>query len=923
MSVLKLSGVTHSLPGMLGASEIIDVPSVAGLDLVATLAAFRSLDSVPDCIVGSLQSPAQEWLGALAVFPQTRVVLEEQGAWRDAFTAEPVGVELVRDDVALPDQAKTPERGDVELAEVDSYAAKTDEDVADSDQKTAAKQPKSLRQMAEEQLLREAFRLATWGADKAENQQKLDEIKQEAGSREIQKPGFTKRILAVIKQGVRAKKLWDEVLLTFKQQGDTDSFTEALEKLIKPFGWRTQSYIKFKLKGHREFLATIKQRQRKAKVDKAAVRAGKLPPGIETLQLATGQAHPNSIRHLAPAAVWDVLIDETGAEFDRQGEYIVGSTQGKVVALVVNANKPGLPPLKPGYHAKDESERSVDLTVASVIKAPVGVVGITVNDELAGSHTNWFHSIYRLMNLVLRLLPLKSGVDNHKVVFRIENRGPMDAGTNLSHLALVLQTEMRALSPIFEKLTVVLEIIGKEGHPLNGYVDAVAFTWGSNSQASSHRLRCSALAEHCLLSADADAIERLYAALDSQSLLKPEFWYRLVSVSDQEQGFLQEQLAILGSKVQQNVPVWKRYLEEVRQRLTSKVFRLPEVAGALTWLSSWQPEGCVMPPRLQLQWQSARLACANHLGDLALEAIYECDKLGEQLLSECGPEVCEADLRVAVAATNGYRFDLAQQALQRWTDDRVPVCGLRNWGKVLSSRGQHAAFTGQPVQAIDLFERAIRTFEQLSDDQEAAREIQQTRAYLVTAMMDCEETAFDALAGQWALYAGQPLGKAYVTDLAQSGEARRYEHHLLLRLFCLRPQSSREWIDVYLAQRDDWDEGENHPWPMIGFYRGMLLHACSDNEVIRQDARNWVADAVTLCGGTHQGPVLHWMGRVLSQLANAAGIEISLDTNSDVSLRSQLDAAPWTALDAIEPAAAGSLRSVMNHLSACLPFNFH
>ena len=52
-----------------------------------------------------------------------------------------------------------------------------------------------------------------------------------------------------------------------------------------------------------------------------------------------------------------------------------------------------------------------------------------------------------------------------------------------------------------------------KAHALNGYVDAIAFTWGSQLAASQDRLKKTGWLGHCLLRPTDRALERLYLAL--------------------------------------------------------------------------------------------------------------------------------------------------------------------------------------------------------------------------------------------------------------------------------------------------------------------------------------------------------------------------------------------------------------------------
>ena len=66
----------------------------------------------------------------------------------------------------------------------------------------------------------------------------------------------------------------------------------------------------------------------------------------------------------------------------------------------------------------------------------------------------------------------------------------------------------------------------------------------------------------------------------------------------------------------------------------------------------------------------------------------------------------------------------------------MAVPGLKYWGQVQSSLGQHHAFTGDNAAAVACFDRALAAFAKLSDPDIRAKECEQTGVYRAIAVMD-------------------------------------------------------------------------------------------------------------------------------------------------------------------------------------------
>ncbi|MCB1674107.1 MAG: hypothetical protein KDI00_05515, partial [Pseudomonadales bacterium] len=520
---------------------------------------------------------------------------------------------------------------------------------------------------------------------------------------------------------------------------------------------------------------------------------------------------------------------------------------------------------------------------------------------------------YLLMRLVLRLLPIDDA--KTRVEFFIEQRGGFGANMSLFPIQQLLETELQALDAArFKDVRISLQFANKNHHPANGYVDALAHMWAAASANSKKRLKNSALLGHCLLEPQHDVIERSYAAIDQQHILSPKDWYSLVSaVSDEpSSSLLHNVLTELGKQIQQQASIWQGYLDFVSQLLQHKHYHLLEIKTALDWLANHTPQECTLPPMLILHWYMARLACANHLGQHDMPLISKAIRLGQSLLNENAAEICHLHLRIAVAATNKFEFDSAQDILDFWQDQDPRLMGLNNYGKYLSSLGQLAAFRGKHQQAISYFDQAIAAFGQLSDPQEKHKQQRQTKIYRLIALSDNSQISDTTLQQELEKFWQQPLATA-AQRLSKSDNNLRFEQHLLLRAMISRPALQQE---SYIKTADDWQFEEAHPWPLIAAYRAILLHNTHPTK-----ASLYMHKAIDTCRES-QGATLQWMGEVLALWANHYGIKVSSLTNKQLEqLQTQLPHAPWSSLAQLKKASDHT--QAMQDLAACLPFNFH
>lgn len=642
----------------------------------------------------------------------------------------------------------------------------------------------------------------------------------------------------------------------------------------------------------------------------------------------TDGMHPNCLRALQPSDSWTIYVDETGAEFDSTAEGSTNSNRmGRVVALAV-PNGVDLPDCS-GFHAVDRTFTEVDDVLQRVLDAPVGIFGFSVLDASA-RHRYWIGHILHLVRWTMLQLPVPADSRKSRVRILIEQRGTYGPETDLKATTQALEGELAALDPQrFGGLALDMGFMDKH-HPMNGYVDVIAFTWGSSDRSNKDRLRKSKLPGHCFVKANEGSLNHLYLALTQGGPLAPVDWYTLcaAAATDQDGSFLRRELDSLGKMMARFPRQWELYLEEVQMRLAGKQYSLSELGSAIAWLQQYADHSQVVPGTLQLQLDSSTLALANHRGQIQSDLVLRCLEWVKKLEDEAPQLAAEALLRMASTMTNNFEFCALQDAVEAWLLKPIAVAGLLNYGKLQSTRGQMHAFSGDSSAAVACFHAAAESFSRLSDPRQAIRETRQTEIYEMTARMDAVPFDANGVESESVLDAicrllGSRDSEAISRSLAASDQTKRFEHHLWLRAMNRFPQKMACARASYLDNRNAWNTASDHPWPLILAYRAWLLKDAGKLE----EARTEMEASVAACLDDDHGVTLEWMGLVLSNLARGIGIPLSdFEEGTEVPLRENLPKAPWMALEsfAAEVTSGGMPAArIWHHLTKCLPFNFH
>lgn len=767
--------------------------------------------------------------------------------------------------------------------------------------------------------LHEAFRYSAWEVT-PEHTRQLDELRDLMERNLERHPQLLHAFETACAEGEQARRLAEELNHRLWRDGDNADFRSWFDSIREAITPRIKHHLDIKCHKTLERMASQRKRHTGS--------AGAFKSSIDSIVVAPGAHHPNSLRHLPAASRWQVLIDETGSRFDDEADELSLSdpTLGRLVALAVPGNIE-LPPLK-DFHAVDAKPAQADKVVRKLLRHRVGVFGFTVQDP-AIQATRWLAHVILLARWVLAQLPIVPGKAARVAILIEQNRGyqPKD---ELRALCELLESEFARLSPTrYAGLQINASFMEKT-HPLNGYVDAIAFTWGSPTPASADRLKKTAWLGHCLLRPSDRALERLYLALHAGRELPPAQWYELcaAAATEPDGGLLNEALAQLGKRLQSQPGYWNACLAEVQQRMLRKVFTVHELAQALSWLERWATQGQKLPLAEQLALETARLALDNHRGSIDRDRVGRCIDLAQSLHDEAPADASEAMLRVAVAATNAFEFELMRDTIAQWLEEAIAVPGLLNHAKLHSTLGQIEAFSGNGAAALRRFDAAIAAFGRLSNKEHARREIAQTRHYRLIAALDADSQSEAALKDAFIAHFRALLGKKSVEEisrsLACSGQERRHPHHLWLRAIIQAPALFPGAASAYLELQPQWQGGEDHPWPLIAAYRAWLLKDAG----AKDSASAQLSWAIERCLERGNGPTLHWMGAVLHTLAQALGIAVdtSLPTNIVTQLRDSLPAAPHAALADFGDCARAAdcpRATLLAALRQCLPFNFH
>lgn len=694
----------------------------------------------------------------------------------------------------------------------------------------------------------------------------------------VDHPGHENEVAVCIQRGEEAYHLIEPLYKIGTKHGkDSKLAKEKLAHIRKnrsDIVWRAQQQLdKGDQARNRYQQARDKQSQGKAmsQVKPRAVSAtafqvlAQIPRQQNVASVAEQDLHPQDIRGLKPSPKWTLLIDETGTRFDTdaQNMNVNNPKLGRVVGLLM-PQRCGLNQLPRGWHAVDKDIEEIDRVIQAVLDAPVGVLGINVQQLPDASVERWAFAVLRLIDLVLRLLPVNGATE---LTVEIEQRDEFQRGMEWKALAYDALLRLAQTYPQrARQIKCRIKMIGKRDSSFNGYVDALAFIWSGSSPYSKECLKNTHFLGTCFLPGDAQAITRTWEWLDRGIMIEGADWAMLLreAATHQPGSLVGTILERLGQACQAQESHWERYLEYTLAHLDSKAIDLRALGKQVEWLERFQPAKKNLPPLARFVWLIAKLARSNHLGQIEQSWRDEMHTLGRQLLEEDAPLVCRAELNLAVNLTNRYEFAQAREILHPWGSMPAAVPGLRFFAQVQSSLGQHAAFMGDQANAVKHFDQALSLFARLSNPRLAKLEARQTQTYRAIALMDDDQADAETVAAAIEVVTGA-LPEAATKLAVSSYEGDKYAHHLLVRYLALHPHAKTGKME-YLQQREDWSCGMGHPWPLIQLYRAMLMR-----EHDLEAAIELAMEGVNLAMESDQGPVVQLIGASIRAIAHQFG----------------------------------------------------
>ena len=273
----------------------------------------------------------------------------------------------------------------------------------------------------------------------------------------------------------------------------------------------------------------------------------------------------------------------------------------------------------------------------------------------------------------------------------------------------------------------------------------------------------------------------------------------------------------------------------------------------------------VEDPATAALWHLAGMQIANHRGDPVEAGRFEaaCDALRPALEDADLDVLAFAELNRAVADADRLLFGRALERIEgvRLASWHGSLSKLRR-GYVSSARGQYLAMLGRSDEATAAFDEALALFRAAPmSAAQRAREIDQTSVYRAFHLLSADpDRAEDAVRDVFAAQ-GIPTLEDAIDVCARDTLAHAYRHHLLLRAVWERGLSHLQVR--YALRMPDWAWGHQHPWTLIGAYRGRFL--------LEQHLDDAADDAWrrAIAGARSGGPTLQLLGATVATMRAA------------------------------------------------------
>ena len=659
-------------------------------------------------------------------------------------------------------------------------------------------------------------------------------------------------------------------------------------------------------------------------------------------------SHPLFLGNQAPEKHWRIFIDETGSTFAKAA-LLPGTAKkdkGKFAALFVPENSP-LPPLESHHATSENTEKNLDVLIDLIEKGKgCALLGVTLDGMASVDLDYYYTGLERLIDITLRLL--KPCEEGSLLEFYVENRGDSE---KINETQAMLQRTADACLYRYAKsfpesagnFTLKMRCIPKKetddkifiAH--NGYVDTVACAWNGGRKELTEVLKKNGIINHCLLEGDVQELPLVMDRLAKGGMISAASWNTLLASPDAAAADspVKALLELLGSMLKEDIKSWTAFVDEVLLHLDSKAIDMRVLARQVDFLANCMPEAALFPIRLRAIWLTVHLAEQNHEGKVSQATAEKLCALMDKLYLEDAPLCCWSVLHMAVAETNAFRFEKARDIITGFANcyglatsdltfeklfpdgvniapeffSKAALPGIRYYGQLFSSLGQHEAFMGNFEKADDHFRKALNCYKLLSD--KGTDDAGQTMSYLVINQMDLEKSP-QKLIPLMEEYLGSDLETAARRFAVSQEPADKYRHAIMLRYF-MELGKDHPAVKAYLELKENWKLQEGHPWEMIEFYRALLLENPEEKRKHLKNGCNMALDggpALHLIACVIMGSVYCYDKSVAEKLKTLTAITLrelpDLDAKRSAFLRQQLD----TPLPPLKLA------------KAVLPFNF-
>lgn len=639
-----------------------------------------------------------------------------------------------------------------------------------------------------------------------------------------------------------------------------------------------------------------------------------------------------SVSALKASCHWTVLIDESGSVFHTEEGPHSADQQGQVVAIVVESSNLALVPTAGQNGAEVHMLRLDDDVQHKVFKRAellpnVGVFGIKASGaSVRKLDDGWKQAVFVAIDWITRLVPIARDCLHPGFTIYVERRGPYEAGDRWE-AAVTARFETSELKGFHER-NVSIQVVGKN-HPHLSWADVIAYTWlRKPSWLKSSSVHGSWFDDR-LFNDDSPwkllpllkSLEqgRPWSATEIQMAFEPErewpavLWNQLIKTAQER---YPESLDALETLVN------AAYAEG--DSGSTNVKRLGNILG---WINATAEE---LIPRLRgatrLQYEITWTQYDNHSGDILVD---KADSLLVHAKEWGGDEpdlAAQATFIATMIYLNGMRFQHAQQAIEAFSESRLPQLKTRKRAIYWSVVGQLHGLQGGLAEATGHFRRALDLFSTMKDEDLARRDRAQTGAYLLYALMQNDAVSNEELRSAMTQLASLPEKphqiEEWVRDICtDTASGNAWRQFLFWRWLAYRPTDTRAEQQAAISCSASWTAGEGHPWPWVHFYRWLVLKR---NQLGAEKHATASLSSISLLA-CNEAPIFQLMQHALQYIIE--GQTPSIESHAPTHTKKIIKVYPHVKphLPQLHAFSANQLnnRRVLDLLECLLPFYFH